>query len=164
MVGLTAFCESVERTSIAQAMANSSWLFPAVATIHLTAMALLVGSISAFDLRLLGLILTRERVSRLAERLLPFTWSAFAIMAITGFLLFGSDPVHKYCPNPSFRIKLVLIALAGVNMSIFHLTVYRTVHKWDTARSPPLWAKMVGTFSVALWAGVIIAGRWIGFI
>jgi uncharacterized membrane protein len=135
-----------------------------VATIHLTAMALLVGSISAFDLRLLGLILTRERVSRLAERLLPFTWSAFAIMAITGFLLFGSDPVHKYCPNPSFRIKLVLIVLAGVNMSIFHLTVYRTVHKWDTARSPPLWAKMVGTFSVALWAGVIIAGRWIGFI
>jgi MFS superfamily sulfate permease-like transporter len=164
MADLTAFCESVERTSIAQAMANSSWLFPAVATIHLTAMALLVGSISAFDLRLLGLILTRERVSRLAERLLPFTWSAFAIMAITGFLLFGSDPVHKYCPNPSFRIKLVLIALAGVNMSIFHLTVYRTVHKWDTARSPPLWAKMVGTFSVALWAGVIIAGRWVGFI
>ncbi len=117
MAGLTAFCESVERTSIAQAMANSSWLYPAVATIHLTAMALLVGSISAFDLRLLGLILTRERVSRLAERLLPFTWSAFAIMPITGFLLFGSDPVHKYCPNPSFRIKLVLIALAGVNRS-----------------------------------------------
>jgi hypothetical protein len=58
----------------------------------------------------------------------------------------------------------VLIVLAGLNMSIFHLTVYRSVHKWDSAPSPPLWAKMVGTFSVILWAGVVVAGRWIGFI
>jgi hypothetical protein len=164
MADFTAFCQSVEKTSVAQAMANSSWLFPAVETIHLAAMVFLVGSISALDLRLLGLILRRERVPRLAERLLPFTWTAFATMVVTGTLLFGSDPVHKYCPNPSFRLKLELIVLAGVNMSIFHLTVYRSVHKWDSAPSPPLWAKMVGTFSVILWAGVVVAGRWIGFI
>jgi len=94
MTDLTAVCESVERTSMAQAMANSSWLFPAVETVHLAAMVLLVGSISAFDLRLLGLILRQERVSQLARRLLPFTWSAFAAMVVTGILLFGSDPVQ----------------------------------------------------------------------
>jgi hypothetical protein len=106
MADFTAFCQSMEKTSVAQAMPNSAWLFHAVETIHLAAMVFLVGSISAFDLRLLGLILRRERVSRLAERLLPFTWTAFAIMVITGTLLFGSDPVRKYCPNPSFRSSL----------------------------------------------------------
>ena len=97
-------------------------------------MVVLVGSISTFDLRLLGFILKCEPVSQLAERLLPFTWTAFAVMVATGVLLFGSDPVHKCCPNPSFHLKMVLIALAGVNMSIFHLSVYRSVHKWDTSR------------------------------
>ena len=144
MTDLTAFCESVERTSIAQAMANSSWLFPTVETVHLAAMVLLVGSISAFDLRLLGLILRRELSRNLPSVFWPFTWSAFAIMAITGILLFGSDPVHKYCPNPSFRTKLVLIALAGLNMSIFHLSVYKSVHQWDSAPSPPCGRRWLG--------------------
>src|SRR5579871_4132665 len=102
MDSLTTFCKAVEKTAVANAMANSSWLFPTVETIHLAAMVLLVGSITVFDLRLLGVILKGERVSRLAQRLLPPTWGAFAIMAITGTLLFTSDPVHKYCPNPSF--------------------------------------------------------------
>lgn len=164
MGGLSTLCEAVEKTSVAHAMANSSWLFPTVETIHLGAMVLLVGSITAFDLRLLGLILKREAVSQLAERLLPFTWSAFGIMALTGTLLFTSDPVHKFCPNPAFQIKLVLILVAGLNTSIFHFTIYRSVSKWDNAPSPPLWAKMVGTISVILWAGVVIAGRWIGFM
>lgn len=110
-------------------MGGSSWAFPAVETIHLPAMILLVGSITVFDLRLLGFALKREPVSQLAERLLPFTWTAFGVMALTGSLLFTSDAVIKYCPNPAFRIKLLLILLAGINMSVFHFTIYRNVSK-----------------------------------
>src|SRR5271168_394661 len=99
MFDAAGFCQAVNSSWIGQIMADSVWLFPTVETIHLTAMVLLVGSISAFDLRLLGLILKGERVSQLTRRLLPFTWSAFALMGITGILLFTSDPVHKYCPN-----------------------------------------------------------------
>jgi len=160
---LTPFCPATERFSIF-IMGDSTWLFSAVETIHLAAMVLLVASISAFDLRLLGFILKGESVSLLARRLLPLTWIAFSAMVVTGALLFASDPVHKYCPNASFQLKVVLIALAGLNMSLFHFAVYRSVAKWDTDPSPPFWAKMVGTFSVVRWAGVVVAGRWIGFI
>ena len=156
------FCSFTERFAIF-IMGDSTWLFPAVETIHLAAMVLLVGSISAYDLRLLGFILKGESVSQLTRKLLPLTWIAFGTMAITGVLLFSSDPVHKYCPNPAFQLKLVLIALAGLNMSLFHFTVYQSVAKWDTDPSPPVWAKLVGSVSVVLWAGVVIAGRWIGF-
>jgi hypothetical protein len=124
----------------------------------------MVVTITVFDLRLLGVALRREPVSEVAERLLPSTWAAFAIMAISGTLLFTSDPVVKYCHNPAFGIKLILILLAGLNMSVFQFTIYKKVSVWDGAPSPPIWAKLVGTFSVVLWAGVVVAGRWIGFV
>lgn len=162
MNGWSSFCHAVTRTGVAHAMSESSWLFPTVETIHLAAMVVLVGSITVFDLRLLDFVLRRERVSELAERLLPTTWTAFAVMAVTGTLLFTSEPVTKYCPNPSFQIKLVLIALAGLNMSIFHFTIYRHVSEWNE-KPTPVWAKLVGSLSVLLWASVVVAGRWIGF-
>ena len=163
MIDLTTVCQYIDSTPVGDTMANSSWLFPSIETVHLSTMAVLVGSISAFDLRLLGLILKREKVSDLAQRLIPVTWISFAVMVLTGGLLFAADAAHKYCPNLAFRAKLILIALAGLNMMIFHFTIYTNVQKWDTSASPPFWAKTVGTVSVVLWVGVVVAGRWIGF-
>jgi len=145
-------------------MNGNNWLFATVETIHLIAMVLLVGSITTFDLRLLGIAMRSEPVSELAERLLPCTWSAFGVMALTGSLLFTAEPVEKYCPNPSFHIKLILILLAGLNMSIFHFTLCRNVSRWDQSPTPPLWVKLIGSLSVLLWASVVAAGRWIGFV
>src|SRR5437016_2064575 len=144
MAGALAFCHAVSKTWPAQVMAGSTWLFPVVETIHLSAMVLMVGSITIFDLRLLGIAMQRESVSQIAERLLPLTWTSFAVMAVTGVLLFVSDAVNKYCFNPALRIKFLLILLAGLNMSVFHFTIYRNVSKWDNSPSPPVWAKVVG--------------------
>jgi hypothetical protein len=88
-------------------MGGSPVLFTSVETIHLAAMVLLVGTITMFDLRLLGVALRAESVSELASRLLRCAWVGFCIMAVTGSLLFTSDAVSKYCPNPALRIKLV---------------------------------------------------------
>lgn len=160
---VSAFCQAMQDSLVGQAVRGSSWMFPAIETTHLTAMVLLVGSITVFDLRLLGLTMRGQSVSQLAERLLPATWFAFGIMILTGALMFSSDSVEKYCPNPAFHIKLVLLLLAGLNMSVFHFTVHRSVAEWDESHATPLWAKLVGSFSVLLWAGVVFAGRWIGF-
>jgi hypothetical protein len=156
-------CRSIELSHFSRIVDTTPSLWPAINTVHLFAMALLVGSVGAFDLRLLNLAWRREPVSELAERLLPYTWGAFGMMILTGTLLFISEPLSKYCFNPAFRIKLLLMFLAGVNMSVFHFTIYRSVSKWDEAISTPLWAKLVGLFSLTLWLGVVIAGRWIGF-
>jgi hypothetical protein len=161
---LSAFCEAAEGTAVGEAIRASTWLFPTIETTHLVAMVLLVGSITAFDLRLLGLAMRCESVSHLAERLLPCTWSAFGVMIVTGALMFTSDAVVKYCFNPALGIKLLLMVLAGVNMALFHFTIYRRVAAWDKAGTPPLSAKLVGSFSVLLWASVVCAGRWIGFV
>ena len=162
-MSLTSACHAIEVSSFARAIDSSTFWWPAIETTHLLALVLLVGSITTFDVRLLGLAMRRISVSRLAERLLPCTWTAFAVSMITGSILFMSEAERKYCFNPAFRIKLLLILLAGLNMSVFHFTIYRSGLKWDEHARPPLWAMLVGTFSTLLWLGVVIAGRWIGF-
>ena len=79
-------------------------------------------------------------------------------MAISGLLLFYSGPV-KAANNIFFRVKILLIALAGVNALLFHLTIYRRVVSWDRATSPPARAKLAGVLSLLLWSGVVICGR-----
>ena len=157
------FCKAVELSAVGQAVAYFTWLWPAIESLHVAAMVVLVTSITTFDLRLMGLAFRHLRVSELGDRLLPSTWGAFGVMILTGSLLFAQSAARKYCSNPAFHIKLILIFLAGVNMSVFHFTIYRDVSKWDETASTPLLAKVVGSFSVLLWAAVVVAGRFIGF-
>jgi uncharacterized protein DUF6644 len=160
----SSFCEAIEASSLARTVAglNSNWV-AGVQSLHLIAMAALVASITLFDLRLLGLSLARVSVSRLADRLLPVTWSAFVVMVLTGGFMFVAK-AQVYCVNWVFTTKLVLILLAGINMAVFHFTIYRNVASWDKSSATPLSAKIVGSISVLLWASVVFAGRWIGFV
>jgi hypothetical protein len=94
--------------------------------------------------------------------LLPWTWAGFIVALITGFLLFSSNSVAYY-GNGAFRLKLLLMILAAVNMLYFELVTYRNVAAWDASAKPPFAARLAGILSVALWCGVIMTGRWIGF-
>ena len=156
-------CEALETSALSKAILGPMWLWPGLASVHLMAMALLVSSITAFDLRLLGLIMQDQPVSQVARRLVPATWTGFALMIVTGTLMFLPVANGKYCFNTSFQLKLVLIALAGVNMTLFHLTLFRSIDTWDRGATPRA-AKVVGTCSALLWIGVVMAGRFIGFV
>ena len=142
---------------------ESLWLFPVIETVHLLGMAALVGTITVFDLRLLGWMMRRERVSELARRLLPWTWLAFLVQAVTGVTLFLSEAAKVYT-NPAFRLKIVLILLAGLHALIFHKIVYRNVAAWDAGEVLPIGAKVSGLVSILLWVGIVAAGRFIGFV
>jgi len=142
---------------------ESLWLFPAIETLHLLGMAALVGTIAVFDFRLLGWMFPRQRVSELARRLLPWSWAGLAVQVVTGALLFTSEAVKVYS-NPAFRLKMLLILLAGVHALIFHGTIYRDVATWDDSAVLPWRAKVAGFVSMVLWIGIVAAGRFIGFV
>ena len=141
---------------------GSAWWFPNIETIHVLAITVVVGSILMVDLRLVGLTSRDSAVSRLSREVLPYTWAAFAVAVMSGTLLFVSKP-DIYFYNLQFRLKFLFMALAGMNMLIFHHGVYRRVLDWDRRLPPPPMARAAGLLSIALWIAVVFMGRWIGF-
>ena len=114
------------------------------------------------DLRLLGLAARRYSVRRMSDELTPWTFGAFALAIVTGLLLLLVHPTY-YFANPAFVAKMALLVLAGVNMLVFHATIWRSVDGWGDGDVIPIQAKVAGGLSLLFWVGVIAMGRWIAF-
>ena len=155
------FCHWLERTHGAVAIRESMWMFGALISIHVLSLGVFFGTVAMLDLRLLGRGMRTTPVSDLVDRFLPWTRASFALMALSGALLIWSEAVKCYT-STSFRIKIVLILLAGVNILVFHRT-YRTAASWDQGALLPARAKFAGFLSLLLWTGVLAAGRAIGY-
>ncbi|MGA2553141.1 MAG: DUF6644 family protein [Burkholderiaceae bacterium] len=156
------FCQWLYDSSVGTGIRESIWVFPIIETIHVLGIALLVGTVAILDLRLLGLALKREPVSDVASAVLPLTWAGFAVMFVSGFLLFWSEAAKSYA-NPAFRLKLLLLLLVGLNPLIFHFTIYRSVGAWNARVVTPLQARLAAVFSLTLWGGIVCAGRAIAY-
>jgi hypothetical protein len=162
-VPIFAFCQWLEQTDWATSIRQSLWLFPTIETVHLFGVVVLVGATSLLDLRLLGLTMKREPVSKISGRLLPWAWVGFAVQVTSGAMLFASEATRCF-GNVAFRLKMIMILLAGINALAFHVTVYRRVAGWDSSMATPAAAKFAGCFSILLWFGIVAAGRWIAFV
>jgi hypothetical protein len=164
-VDVASILETIESWPISSAMRGelpgSDWLFPIVETLHVMAFTLVVGSIAMVDLRLLGLSSRDSSISRLSEEVLPWTWIAWSLAALFGSLLFMAK-AHVYAGNLQFRLKFVCMALAGVNMLVFHFGAFRQVARWEMGELP-ISTKVAGALSMLLWIAVVFFGRWTGF-
>jgi hypothetical protein len=150
------------QTTLAAEIRENELAFPWIETVHVLAITLVVGSIAAVDLRLLGLASRDRTAARVMADLLPITWIAFAFAAASGALMFISNAT-AYSHNVYFRAKLVLLLLAGCNMAIFQVFVERRVRATDAGARLPGAARVAALCSLSLWLLVVAAGRWIGF-
>jgi len=156
-----ALITALEQQPFSQAIAESTWMFPCFESIHVLAITLVVGSVAMMDLRLLGIGSRNRSVSELTSSMLPWTWSAFAVALCAGGLLFCSK-ASTYYNNIPFRIKMVCMLFAAVNMLVFHLVTARNISAWDYGKPVPA-ARVAGALSLALWITIVATGRWIGF-
>lgn len=161
-MSLVALAHALQQSRAGTAIRESSWMFAILIVVHVLALMVAGGSICYFDLRLLGLGLKRTPVSEAAARLLPWTWGGFAVMFATGALLVWSE-AEKLYGNIFFRMKVAFLLAAGLNVLIFHTTVFRRVAAWDSDLVTPLQARAAGALSLSLWFGILAAGRAIGY-
>jgi hypothetical protein len=152
----------VEHGTLGELVRENDLLFPFIESVHVLAVCLVVGSIAVVDLRLLGFASVDRPVGRLMRSILPITVGAFGLAVAAGSLLFISH-ASKYLENRFFIAKITLIALAGVNMAVFHLIGARNLDQWENDALPPLFARVAGGLSLSLWVSVVACGRWIGF-
>ena len=153
---------ALEASALGQYIATSEWAFPTFESIHVIAIVTVVGSIAVMDLRLLGVASKSSAVTEMSNDTLPWTWGAFGLAMVTGLLLFISKAT-SYMANPFFIWKMILIALAGINMGVFHVFTWRTVKHWDLGSDVPRAGKIAGGLSLLLWVITVFFARAIGF-
>jgi hypothetical protein len=161
-VSLLPFCEWLATTEWSIALHESLFVYPLVETTHVLSLILFVGTVSFVDLRLLGLVFRDVPISQVTARLLPWTIVGFFLIGVSGVLLFYAIPVRTYS-SVFFRVKLIMLVVAGINAGLFHLRVKREGPDWDSAAKPPFRVRMTGAVSLFSWATVIVMGRMIAY-
>lgn len=162
MVSLLGFCQWLETTAISIGIRESTWTYPIIESIHVLGLTVFMGVLLFWDLRLVGLVLRRLPVSNVWKQVIPWIALGGVVMAVSGLLLFWSDPVRFY-GNIFFRIKVLGLFLAVANAAAFHFGIERRIVDWDTAASTPTAAKLAGALSIVLWAVIVISGRFVAY-
>lgn len=150
--------EWIAGTWLNHAMNDNAWAFPMAEAAHFFGLCLLMGSIGIIDLRLLGF--GRSLSLRAVHQLLLLVWIGFGINLITGILFIFSS-ADFYYPNMAFRVKLVLLLLAGLNALWYQLAVHKQLASWPETGDAPSQAKVVAGISLGLWISIIFFGRFI---
>jgi hypothetical protein len=153
----------IDGTQFAETIRISLWIFPALEIAHVAAIAIVLGSIVRVDLRLAGLVSRDRSISEISHEMLPWTWISFGLATLFGVLLFVGQPV-RYVEIAFFDVKMLLIALAGVNMLVFEYVTRKGAGRWDRAAIPPVPVRITGGLSLAFWISVLLLGRLIGFV
>lgn len=135
-------------------IASHPYAYPALEVLHITGIALLLGSLVLLELRVWGL--GRELPLRPLARLsLAVTLTGFGLVAASGLLMFAAQPA-ELLSNRAFVLKLGLVLLAGLNAAAFHA-------RDGLARADAL-ARAQTVLSTGLWLVAIACGRWIAYL
>ena len=148
----------MQNSDIGTGIRESIWAFPIIEATHVLALAISVGLLLWFDIRLLGWGMKHQPISQIHKQIMPYAFFGFLVMFVSGVLLFWSEPEKCYLSG-FFRVKVLFLVLAGLNAGIFELATKKTIEDWDKYPIPPTRARMAGLISIISWTAVIVAGR-----
>ena len=157
----------IEWPSVATFISAHSWVWPLCETFHFFGIILLIGGIGMFDLRVLGMARALPPVT--LKRFIPGGVFGFILCVVTGLVFVtgmrSNVPMSPYDvirTDVWLQLKLVFIALAGVNLLAFYVTgMSRAVDTLRAGDDAPGLAKLIAGASLFLWLGVIYFGRLI---
>jgi hypothetical protein len=139
---------------------RTTWAWPIAESLHFIGLTLLIGTVGVFDLRLLG-IATRIPISAL-HSLVPWGVAGFVLTVLSGLSFLMTEP-DQYVFNSSFHLKMLFMAVAGLNALTFYLTCYRRTVGPSAPANAPRAAKVIAAISLAAWLSVTVAGRLLTF-
>ena len=156
------FARWLEAQAFSVGLHESFYLYNWIETTHVLTLMVSLGMLCIIDLRMLGWCFTSVPASKIAERLNRPMLIGFAIMFVTGIFLYSAIPVRT-SQSLWFRIKVILLLVAAINAFLFHRHMKSSIGSWDLAMVPPQRTRFAAALSLALWAGVIVTGRFIAY-
>jgi hypothetical protein len=146
----------LSQTALILWVAESDWGYPIVLTLHSIGMALVVGILFMFDLRILGL--ARRIPFQTFERFFPIAWTGFVVNLVSGTLLFLANSA-AFLTNTAFITKITMLCGAA-------FVAWLLGHRVDLNNGSDVAAtasRALAAASLTLLLGAITAGRIIAY-
>ena len=158
----SALVDSQAREVAVYLLGNVPGLPPIAQSLHILGIAVVMGSIVMVDLKLLGLAVPNQNVSEMIRRLMPWTWWALSLNAVTGLLFVLARP-NRYFYNPVAEWKFSMLVPAVALAFILHRLNRREKDYWERSSGRRISARILAVVSLVLWTGIVLAGRWIAY-
>lgn len=156
---IESFCDWLSNTPLSLKIQTVMWIIPAVQTIHILCVAIVMSSVGMLDLRLMGIVGKRYTISRMVSRFVPWVWGALPVLLTTGTILIIGEPSRELL-NPYFRTKMLMLAIVIVITFVVQRQNKKDATYWEARRAA---AALTGVASLLLWVGIVSAGRWIAY-
>jgi hypothetical protein len=153
---IAAFSDWLSSTAPSQFIQVTSWIIPAVQTVHILCIALLLSAAVVVDLRIFGAGLRSETLTQVADRFVPKIWACLPVLLVTGLILIVAEP-GRTLGNPAFYLKMISLVVV--------IVVTQWLHNYArSARPLGVVPASLAIVSILLWATIIVSGRFIAYI
>ena len=92
---------------------HNAWTIPAIQSIHIVGIALVMGSVLMIDLRILGWAWTDQTLRQTTSRFGPWLTGSLWLLLVTGLLMVIGEPVRELVTF-SFWLKMALVAIGAL--------------------------------------------------
>lgn len=161
-VALSELSKWLAATPLSHTIQTTSWIIPTIQIIHILGVAVVFSSAVLVDLRIWRLLERDIPLTQVARRFLPPIWPVLLILLITGSLLIIGEP-RRSLLNSTFYLKMALLAVAIMLTAGLQRSISLSPDSWDKDRRRRLAARFAATASIAVWCGILFAGRWIAY-
>lgn len=158
-----AFSDWLAATPMSAAIQDISWIIPTVQTVHILSIAIVMSSALLIDLRVLGVISHGQPLDVVARRFLPWIWITLVVLLLSGSTLIVGEP-GRSLQNPAFIAKMLMLLTVIILTVSFQAGLKRDAHYWERSPGRRLGGRLIAGFSLILWTGIVLAGRWIAYI
>jgi len=156
-MSMIAVIDWLSSTPLSQVIQATSWAIPGIQVVHILCLATLFALALNLSLRIAGRGLAAEPLASLAGRFVPAIWVCLALLLLSGALLIIAEP-FRTITNPVFYLKMTLLVVAVA----LTLWLARVARRQPEKRTTVHVA--AATLSMLIWAGIIVAGRYIAYI
>ncbi len=157
------FSDWLSMTPISMTFQTVAWIIPAVQSVHILAIAIVMSSVIMVDLRLLGLMGHSQSISGLTRRFIPWVWWSLVVLLISGLILITAEP-RRDLLNGVFQAKMALLIVAIVLTAVFQEMVRRNMEFWDLSPGRRRAAVATAIASLVVWSAIVGCGRWIAYV
>ena len=149
-------------TSLSHTIQSVGWIIPTLQTIHILCVAVVFSSAILVDFRVLRLFERDVPLADISRRFLLPIWPVLLVLLVTGSLLIIGEP-RRSLLNSTFYLKMALLLVALLLTFGLQRSIASSPGFWDKDRGRRMAGKALATLSIAVWCGILFAGRWIAY-